>query len=302
MARPVPVLPEVGSMIVPPALSFPSRSAASIRRSATRSLIDPPGIEQLDLGDELRGEAGADAAEAHERRLADRVQDRVPDVGLEIGGGHGWESRVGAMERIQALLEERELDALLITDLVNVRWLTGFPSSNALVVVTADRLVLITDFRYVAGARRSVTRAEVVEGQRDLVDDAVALLPAGRIGFEDAGDDGRVACAAGWTPRVRTARSWGWARRSRGCGRSRRRPSSRRSPRAVALGDDALSAVLERGLVGKRESEVAALLEYELRARGAQQHSFPPIVASGTAPTRRTRRRRTRRSSATRSC
>ena len=45
------------------------------------------------------------------------------------------------MERIQALLEERELDALLITDLVNVRWLTGFPSSNAVVVVTASQLV-----------------------------------------------------------------------------------------------------------------------------------------------------------------
>ena len=58
------------------------------------------------------------------------------------------------MERIQTLLRERELDALLVTDLVNVRWLTGFPSSNAVVVVLPDRMVLLTDFRYVAGARR----------------------------------------------------------------------------------------------------------------------------------------------------
>ena len=48
----------------------------------------------------------------------------------------------------------------------------------------------------------------------------------------------------------------------------------------MALADDALTAVLERGLAGKRESEVAARLEYELRARGAQQASFPPIVAA----------------------
>jgi hypothetical protein len=45
IARPVPVLPEVGSISVPPGLSRPSRSAASTRRSATRSLIDPPGLK-----------------------------------------------------------------------------------------------------------------------------------------------------------------------------------------------------------------------------------------------------------------
>jgi Xaa-Pro aminopeptidase len=50
---------------------------------------------------------------------------------------------------------------------------------------------------------------------------------------------------------------------------------------AVALADDALRTVLERGLVGRRENEVAAQLQYELRARGAQRDSFAPIVAAG---------------------
>ena len=45
MASPVPVLPEVGSMIVPPGRRRPSRSAASIMRIATRSLIEPPGLK-----------------------------------------------------------------------------------------------------------------------------------------------------------------------------------------------------------------------------------------------------------------
>src|SRR5829696_905456 len=49
MARPVPVLPLVGSMIVAPGLSFPSRSAASIMASATRSLIEPPGLSASSL-------------------------------------------------------------------------------------------------------------------------------------------------------------------------------------------------------------------------------------------------------------
>src|SRR5436190_1456727 len=44
MARPTPVLPEVGSTIVPPGLSFPSRSACSIIGRPIRSLTDPPGF------------------------------------------------------------------------------------------------------------------------------------------------------------------------------------------------------------------------------------------------------------------
>ena len=44
MARPVPVFPLVGSTIVPPGRSLPSRSAASIRAIAARSLIEPPGL------------------------------------------------------------------------------------------------------------------------------------------------------------------------------------------------------------------------------------------------------------------
>jgi Xaa-Pro aminopeptidase len=183
------------------------------------------------------------------------------------------------MQRIQALLEERELDALLVTDLVNVRWLSGFPSSNALVVVTRERAVLVTDFRYAAGARRVVSDAEVLEGKRDLVDDAVTLLPAGRVGFEDA------------VMTVAARERWGDAAPARelvGVGSALERLRAVKGPAeiasiqaAVALADDALRAVVERGLVGKQEREVAALLQYEARVRGAQHDAFAPIVASG---------------------
>src|SRR5919112_5532970 len=49
IARPVPVLPEVGSMIVPPGRRRPSASAASTIRIATRSLIEPPGLKYSTL-------------------------------------------------------------------------------------------------------------------------------------------------------------------------------------------------------------------------------------------------------------
>ncbi len=88
IARPVPVLPEVGSTIVPPGLSLPSRSAASISATATRSLIEPPGIEVLDLRDQLRRQSGPDPREAHQRRVTDRVENRILDGGCPVGHSH----------------------------------------------------------------------------------------------------------------------------------------------------------------------------------------------------------------------
>ena len=49
MARPTPVLPQVGSTIVPPGLSAPLCSAASIMRSAMRSFTEPPGLKYSTL-------------------------------------------------------------------------------------------------------------------------------------------------------------------------------------------------------------------------------------------------------------
>jgi len=49
IARPMPVLPEVGSTMVPPGRRAPERSAASTIASAMRSLIEPPGLARSDL-------------------------------------------------------------------------------------------------------------------------------------------------------------------------------------------------------------------------------------------------------------
>ena len=52
-------------------------------------------------------------------------------------------------ERVADVLRERDLHALLVTDLVNVRWLTGFTGSNGAAVVGADGTRrFLTDFRY----------------------------------------------------------------------------------------------------------------------------------------------------------
>ena len=60
-------------------------------------------------------------------------------------------------DRISARLEERELDALLITDPANLRYVTGFTGSNGLAVVGPDVRRFLTDFRYVEQAAQQVS-------------------------------------------------------------------------------------------------------------------------------------------------
>jgi Xaa-Pro aminopeptidase len=82
------------------------------------------------------------------------------------------------IDSLRALLE----DPLLVVDRVNIRYLTGFDSSNAALLVTEDELTLYSDFRYAAAAR-AVEGVEFVQTRRALLTDLAERL-AGRIGFE----------------------------------------------------------------------------------------------------------------------
>ena len=84
-------------------------------------------------------------------------------------------------ERVDTLRRSLE-EPLLVTSRTNVRYLTGFDSSNAALVVDDDELRLFADFRY-AAAGRAVEGVRFVETKRALATDVAEQL-SGRIGFE----------------------------------------------------------------------------------------------------------------------
>ena len=182
-------------------------------------------------------------------------------------------------DRVQEELSERGLDALIVTHLVNIRWLTGFTGTNAVAVVGADgQRTFLTDFRYVERAEDEVDGFERRRGGRDLLADAAEAL-GGRVGFED-----RHLSVHTWQ-RLREA----VAERVELVGaetlledlRAVKEPAELDAMRSAAkLADDvARDVVLEPGLAGRTEREVARAIERELRERGAEP-SFPPIVAA----------------------
>jgi Xaa-Pro aminopeptidase len=183
-------------------------------------------------------------------------------------------------ERLEPQLAEKELDALVVTNLVNLRYLTGYTGSNGVGVVGPGLRLFFTDFRYLTQAAEQVPdEFERAQGQRDLLGEVAERL-SGRVGFEDATMSvrqherfrGLVGAAAELVPagdlveKLRAVKDPGEVDRIR---------------EAARLADEALSAVLERGLVGRTEHEVAVDLEHTMRTLGAEGPSFPSIVAHG---------------------
>jgi Xaa-Pro aminopeptidase len=189
----------------------------------------------------------------------------------------------GRVDRLVALLDEREIDALLVTNLVNVRYLTGYTGTNGVVLVGVhDLRTFVTDFRYVSQAEQQVHGFERRVGEQDLLDEAVAALPAGdlRLGIEDQHmsvrtfDRLREALPAS----VELVPAGGGVERLR----ARKDADEVARIRAAAeLADAALERTLADGLAGRSERAVALALEQEMRRLGAERPSFDTIVAHG---------------------
>jgi Xaa-Pro aminopeptidase len=187
-------------------------------------------------------------------------------------------------DRVADALAAREADLLLVTDLVNVRWLTGFTGSNAAAVVGREgERRFVTDFRYLTQSAEQLDPAWGREISVDLLAGVVKGLPGRgdvRLAFDDAHmsvkDHGKLAGmvrsgielvpAGGAIEALRAVKDEGELDAIRA---------------AARLADDALTEVLGRGLVGRTEREVALDLEFTMRRMGAEAASFPPIVAAG---------------------
>jgi Xaa-Pro aminopeptidase len=181
-------------------------------------------------------------------------------------------------DRLVDLLGERELDCLLVTNLVNVRYLTGFTGTNGACVVSSEERLFVTDFRYVEQAQEQVRGFELVKGERDLLSDLAKRL-SGRAGFDDAHVSVRVhgklleAVSEG----VELVEAAGLVERLR---QVKDEDELRSIAAATELADGVYELLRERGVGGRTEREVARELEKELRERDAEP-AFPAIVASG---------------------
>ena len=183
---------------------------------------------------------------------------------------------------LRSALAAEGLDGLLVSHLPNIRYLTGFTGSAALLLVHAEATVLVTDFRYEVQAP-----AEAGDSARVEVDQAsvwnrlsrvLAALPQGSIGIEAQSVTVKDAERIAGLTRSRVVPTAEMVERLRAV----KSPEEVGAIRAAAeLAQDALAEVLPAVRVGQTEREIGAALEGALRRRGSEWHPFPTIVASG---------------------
>ena len=200
-------------------------------------------------------------------------------------------SYLARRQALRALLRAEGLDALLVTDLVNIRYLSGFTGSNAALLVHVEddaaeekRTKLVTDARYTEQASAEVPDLERVI-ERACAAALVSAAPDWLLGFEST-----HLTVDAHAQLVKLASETG-----RGC-ELRRAPGLVQRLRMVkdeteiaalrtacAVADAALADLIDGGGLrpGRTERQVAAELEHRMREHGADGPSFATIVAAG---------------------
>jgi Xaa-Pro aminopeptidase len=188
--------------------------------------------------------------------------------------------------RIAATIDAftNDVDALLVSGIANIRYLTGFSGSNGLLLLTRSRRLFITDFRYDTQTRDEVGEIADIRIERvSLWDGLWSALPSFNgiqvLGFESANllhrDFQRLLEQGSrwqWRPLVNVVES---LRESKDAGEVELIAT------AAGIAVRALERTLPLIRVGLTELQIAGILEHALRDEGSEGFPFSTIVASG---------------------
>ena len=190
----------------------------------------------------------------------------------------------GRLGRLRRRLAASDVDAAVISEPANVRWLTGFTGSNGTVVVLGSgEALLVTDSRYAEQAPAQLAEAgcsyevEVVVARRAAHAAAERLGAAARLGLEDS---------VSWAEQIRwseavAASTVPLTEAVEGLRAVKDPAELARMKAAARIADEALAAVEPMLRPGVTEAEIQQALDDAIRAAGASGPAYDTIVASG---------------------
>lgn len=191
----------------------------------------------------------------------------------------------GRADALRARLADRGLAAMALTNLTNIRWLTGFTGSNGFAAVLPDRLVLVTDGRYGERAAAELAAAGVAAAVEVGFTQAEqhAKFVAALTGPERVGAEALTLSHHRWqayAAELPVAPADGLVEDLR---RTKDAGEIARIAAGAAAADAALAEVAPLLLPGSglTEHDVRTELEYRMRLHGADGASYDTIVATG---------------------
>ena len=180
-------------------------------------------------------------------------------------------------KRVQAFLakmQEKELDGIIINNLKNVYYLTGFWGSNGTVFISRDRQVLVTDSRYIIAAKQETSGFEIVADRDELAVIAGIVKDMNLTEISVSYYHRMQAAFAGLDllPQTQFVEGLRMIKDEAEIAAIRK---------ACSISDQAFRDALDFIKPGKTEIEIANFLDFRMRELGASGLSFDTILASG---------------------
>ena len=187
----------------------------------------------------------------------------------------------GRIERLRALLTEKVVDAVLVTKEENVHYFSGFRGDSTALLVTHERLLLVTDSRYTEQASAEASLYEIVE-QRDGLYRKVAEL-AVEAGVVALGYEGAALVCDQYEKlkEMLGEISFDTSLALDALRQVKDADEIALIRRACAIADEGFAHIIRYIQPGMTEMEVAAELEHYMRTLGSERPAFQTIIASG---------------------
>jgi Xaa-Pro aminopeptidase len=185
------------------------------------------------------------------------------------------------LKRLRSAITEHDLDALLITNPHDISYITPFSGEDSNALVTPKKLIILSDFRFAEELEVVSGLAEIALRDNSMTDLIKRLVDD--LSVQSLGIQGEYVSVNG---REMFAKALGAKRLKNTTGLLNALRITKDDAeinlirKAAKIQQDALKALLPTLEPGQRESEVAARLEFEMKARGASGPSFETIVAA----------------------
>ena len=192
------------------------------------------------------------------------------------------------LENVRRALRDREtpLDALLLTDLTNIGYLTGFTGSTAQAVITPDEAIFVTDSRYTIQAARECPQFALIETPRGSggYGEALQSVLNDRPTLKHVGFEAGYVTVTAWEKLRELSPQVEWVSTENIIEMLRQVKDAGEIAlirRAIAVAEAAFVSVKPLLMPGTREQDFALELEFAMRRDGAERAAFESIVASG---------------------
>ena len=185
-------------------------------------------------------------------------------------------------EKIKKILEDKELDAIVVSNGYNMRYLSGFSGATGYLYLSKSKKMVLTDSRYTIQAEEEAKEFQVIEVSKKYNEHIKELLEQDqgkRVGFESK--DLLYYDFRKWKEAMPNA-EWFPLEDELSNLRIIKTPEEIAAiEKAEAIGDKAFSDILHIIKPGITELEIAAHLEFSMKKYGAENLSFDTIAASG---------------------